>query len=464
MLYSRLVQKFIRWESERETQSQEETFELRLSLEILKSERFRLILMIGIALIATAQAFGTELIVPKEIRPLRGVFNNFSLMKWGYFMLSAALYEVVALAITQKALSTRRLPPRIIRFANAMLEVSFPTMLMLTQGPTIHPLYAAHTPILLFYALLITLSTLQLNFGMSFFTGLVAGAGYFLVCWQTLPIHGTIAATQDNYFYVSPMIAFAKSFLLFGIGIVAGLVGMQLRRTLVGALMSQEERNNIVSMFGQYVSPSVAEKLMEQRDEISDDLTGEERHVTVMFLDIRDFTTFSENRAPQDVVRYLNTILGHCISIINEHNGIVNKFLGDGFMAVFGAPFSSGSESQDAHNAVHAMQTILSKIDALNASGAIPETRVGIGLHTGLAVTGSVGSDERKEYTIIGDTVNLASRIEQLTKHFAVRALMTEAVYAHLSDELRIRVRCSPPLPPVHVKGRAESVTVYSAM
>lgn len=463
MLFRRLITTFIRWESQDKAQLQEETFEMRLSLAILKSERLRLIIIIFLAFAAVVQAFGTEYLVPQSSRPLRGIFQNFSLAKWGFIVLGAMIYEIIALGFVQKALTTKQLPPDIIRFFSAVLEVSFPTMLMLTQGPTIHPLYAAHTPIILIYGIFITLSTLQLHFAVSAMTGFVAAAGYFFVCWQTLPIHGTLAVMQENYFYASPLIAFSKSFLIFGSGIIAGFVAMQLRRTLIRTLVAQEEKNSIVGMFGQYVSPSVVEKLMEERESISGELTGEERYVTVMFLDIRDFTTFAEKRSPQDVVKYLNTLFEHCIAIINEHNGIVNKFLGDGFMAVFGAPFSGGSVSQDTINAVSAMQTILSKIDALSASGAIPETRVGIGLHTGLAVTGSVGSEERKEYTIIGDTVNLASRIEQLTKQFGVRALMTDAVYQHLPEDLRQRILCSP-LPPMQVKGRTESVRIFRAM
>jgi adenylate cyclase len=198
---------------------------------------------------------------------------------------------------------------------------------------------------------------------------------------------------------------------------------------------------------------------------VQNNLLGEIKHVTVMFLDIRGFTTFSENRTPTQVVEYLNTLFGHLISIVNAHDGIVNKFLGDGFMAVFGAPFSTGN---DAANAFRAALEMTAKVDELNSSKAIPETRIGIGIHTGIAVTGSVGSDERKEYTIIGDTVNLASRVEQLTKEYAAQMLITEAVYEKISDELEKQERTNgcrlEALPPVQVKGRAEPVIVYKAL
>lgn len=461
--FKTFFQRFLRWESAHTAQSQEDSFELRLSLEILKSERFRLIIIIGLGIIAAGQAFSTEYLIPQQSRPLKGIFRNFSLVHWGLFMLGAVVYETIALGFVQKALKTRRMPPKIIRYMSLIIEVSFPTMLMLLLGARIHPIYAAHTPIILHYAIFIALSVLQLHFAASALSGFVAGAGYFFVCWHTLPIHGEVTVTLENYYFVSSTIVFAKSFLLFGMGIITGLVAYQLRKTLIRSLLAQEEKNAIVGMFGQYVSPSVAEKLIEQKQHFKAELTGEERRVTVMFLDIRDFTSFSEKRSPQEVVQYLNTLFGHCIGIINKHNGIVNKFLGDGFMAVFGAPFSSGSASQDVHNAVSAMQEILKTIDSLNDNGLIPETQVGIGLHTGVAVTGSVGSDERKEYTIIGDTVNLASRLEQMTKQLSVRALLTDAVYEYLSEEARRNISCKP-LPPLKVRGREEAVTVYQAL
>lgn len=227
----------------------------------------------------------------------------------------------------------------------------------------------------------------------------------------------------------------------------------------------QEERNNVVGMFGQYVSPTVAEKLLAEQSNIESDLTGEIRHVTVLFMDIRGFTTFSENRTPTEVVNYLNMLFGHLISIVNAHDGIVNKFLGDGFMAVFGAPFSNGN---DAANAFRAALAMTEKVQELNTSGKIPETRIGIGIHTGIAVTGSVGSEERKEYTIIGDTVNLASRVEQLTKEYAAQMLITEAVYEKITKELQDHEQHQryklEALPPITVKGRSEPVIIYKAV
>jgi adenylate cyclase len=184
-------------------------------------------------------------------------------------------------------------------------------------------------------------------------------------------------------------------------------------------------------------------------------LGGEARHVCLMFLDIRDFTTFSEKRRPEEVVHYLNSLFEFMIESVNRHDGIINKFLGDGFMAVFGAPVSDG---EDSRHAVEAALEIVARVDELNAAARIPPTRIGIGLHAGEAVTGNVGSAQRKEYTIIGDVVNLASRIEQLNKQFNSQLLVSEVVWQAINQDVK---KEATPLGPVHVKGHEALVQVY---
>ena len=165
---------------------------------------------------------------------------------------------------------------------------------------------------------------------------------------------------------------------------MAGFVSSRIRAQILNSFHSLEERNRVVNMFGQHVSPAVVERLLQQDVEVR----GEVRNVCVMFLDIRDFTTFSETREPVDVVDYLNSLFVFMIDGVNRHHGIVNKFLGDGFMAIFGAPISSDDDRQ---NAVRAAREIVDEVHARTQDGTIPPTRIGIGLHAGMAVTGNVG-------------------------------------------------------------------------
>jgi adenylate cyclase len=143
---------------------------------------------------------------------------------------------------------------------------------------------------------------------------------------------------------------------------------------------------------------------------------------------------------------------GSMVRIVNEHNGYLSKFLGDGFLAIFGAPISHG---RDCHDAIAATRSILVEMKNLEASGKLPPTRIGVALHSGEAIIGNVGCDERKEYTVIGDVVNVAFRIEALNKDFGSTALISEPVRnaAGLDDVEGIA--------PIPIRGRREPVQLY---
>jgi adenylate cyclase len=265
---------------------------------------------------------------------------------------------------------------------------------------------------------------------------------YYLSQPQTAPMDPLMTAPVQHG---------TRVLLLIGSGFLAGIVSMQIKRQFMRAMQSIEEQHRIVSMFGQHVSPAVVERLLTQEVELG----GEVRHVCVMFLDIEGFTTFSESRKPEEVVVYLNSLFSIMIDIVNDHHGIINKFLGDGFMAAFGAPIEDAS---DCKNAVAASRVIIEKVAKMSATGEIAPTRIRIGLHAGEAVTGNVGSTARKEYTIIGDVVNLASRLEQLNKQFGSRLMVSETVVERLGSV----PEDAQPHGAIQVKGREQPVQVYS--
>jgi adenylate cyclase len=233
-------------------------------------------------------------------------------------------------------------------------------------------------------------------------------------------------------------------------GVVTGFVTIQIRKRILNAFSVVEERNRISRTFGEYVSPEVMSKLMD----LKPDLRSESKNVCVMFLDIRNFTGFAEKRSPEEVVEYLESLFEFMIEIVNRHHGIINKFLGDGFMAVFGAPLSDG---RDCANALEAAQEILTRVREEVEAGTILPTTVGIGLHAGEAVTGSIGSALRREYTVIGDVVNLAARIEKLNKRFDSQLLISEIVWRAISDDQGKAV----PMGQVEVRGREQAIQIY---
>jgi adenylate cyclase len=150
-----------------------------------------------------------------------------------------------------------------------------------------------------------------------------------------------------------------------------------------------------------------------------------------MFVDFRSFTAGARSRSPQDVVERLDGAFAVLVEILDRHGGIVNKFLGDGFLALFGAPFETVGS---ANHAVEAAREMLAAMDRVNHSNSWP-LRIGIGIHFGEVVAGNIGSPRRKEYTVIGDTVNFAARLEALNKEFNSQLLVSAAVRDALGED-----------------------------
>ena len=172
-------------------------------------------------------------------------------------------------------------------------------------------------------------------------------------------------------------------------------------------------------LFGQQVSREVLLTLVEERGR------AKKQEATVLAMDIRNFTAFAETHSPDEIMDFQNKIFGPVIDIINQHQGVVNQIMGDGLMATFGTPVSNPLH---ADMAFEASLKIQSKVKELVEQEIIPTTRVGLGLHTGDVVTGNIGNESRKQYSISGSAVIIAFRVEQLNKEFGSELLITDAV------------------------------------
>ncbi len=211
-----------------------------------------------------------------------------------------------------------------------------------------------------------------------------------------------------------------------------------------------ENKNRAISLFGQQVSKEVALELLSDTSKSS----SKKLFACIMFLDIRNFTSFAASKEPFEIIQYQNDVFGFMIDIISKHHGIINQFLGDGFMATFGAPVSSGNDSQ---NAVNASIEIVELLNKKCESGEIPKTKVGIGLHAGHIVTGNVGTSERKQYSITGNTVILASRIEQLNKKYNSELLISKEVLDNLG-QTKLKMK---KLGAEYLKGRDQPMEIF---
>jgi len=244
------------------------------------------------------------------------------------------------------------------------------------------------------------------------------------------------------------------------IGAVIGALGYALwraraetrhvRRRLESAMASLER---LQLSFGRFAPQEVVERIIARGVSTS----AEKKTITVLFADLVDFTALSERVEPALLVQILNGYFAHMSRAIAEHRGHVSKFIGDGILALFGALEPNPWQADDAVCAALAMRDALEEYNGELALLGHPALRVGIGLHRGVAVTGVIGSEELVEFTVIGSTVNLASRVEHLTRRHATDILITTAVRETLDERFALRE-----LPVAAVSGISEPVVTYA--
>ncbi len=328
------------------------------------------------------------------------------------------------------------------RYLGALIETSIPTVVLALQIESMGPVRALGFVMPMVYFIFVILSTLRLDFWLSTFTGFVAAAELLYLALYYRPLVNLDPA-PEIYYHLS------RSLVLFTCGILAGAVGVQLRRSFAASLRAATARDRVTNLFGQHVSPEVVERLLLEGASTESDI----RKVAVMFVDFRSFTAGARSRSPQDVVDRLDGAFAVLVEILDRHGGIVNKFLGDGFLALFGAPFEA---EEPAHRAVAAAREMLAAMERINDGSSWP-LRIGIGVHFGEVVAGNIGSPRRKEYTVIGDTVNFASRLEALNKDFNSQLLISSSVHDALGEDCNDAVS----LGDVPIRGYDKPMTIW---
>jgi adenylate cyclase len=417
------------------------TFEEHLAREIVHSERVRMAILAGL-LGALIGVFG--LLYWAFLDAYVRQFSSPRALLYAVTILGTLLvYELAVRHVIGRWQRQGKAIPGPLRYLNAFVETSAPSILILAVARETNPVHVLQSAAALLYGVFIVLSTLRLDFRLSAFTGAVAALEYVMLCY----VNAGVVETPP---YTSPPFYLAKGAMLLLAGLAAGFVAHQLKRRVGNAFRAQEERQRILGTFGQQVSPEIVEALLAGGAEPE----SRRAFVCVMFMDIRNFTPTVENKSPEQIVAYQNAVFGAAIEVVNRHRGVINQFLGDGFMASFGAPLATG---EDCRNAIAASRELVHRMEALSASGRIPPTRIGVGLHAGEAVSGNVGSALRKQYSITGNVVVLASRIEQLNKAHGSQILVSAEVLAAGGDQAGGAV----PLGPVQVKGRNEPIEIF---
>ncbi len=216
-----------------------------------------------------------------------------------------------------------------------------------------------------------------------------------------------------------------------------------------------EERERMKDAFGRFVNKEIAEKAL--RGEIK--LGGEKKECAIFFSDLRGFTAMSEKMKPEEVVEYLNRYFTLMVDIIEKTHGTVDKFIGDAIMATWGSVTSYGNNTENAINAALQMRKVLIEFNKYNKENNLPLAKFGCGINTGEVISGQIGSEKRLEFTVIGDAVNLASRIEGLNKPFATDILISEDSYQKVKDIFN-----TVKMPAIKVKGKSKPQHVYCVL
>lgn len=424
------------WTGKADRAAVSDDFRKTLTREILKTELIRIKALIVTTSALTLVLWAFYIIAPEQLNQLwHGKLKPAYLY---IIMVPFILFELFVHAMIKRQIKLDADLPVFRRYASVFIETSIPTIALALHIDNMGSVQALGYVVPLSYFIFIILSTLRLDFWLSTFTGFVAATELLAMALFYHP-----DAPPDVDYHV------IRSLIVFICGILAGAVGVQLRRQFEKSIIAATARDRVTNLFGQHVSPQVVERLMAEGTSTASDI----RRVAVMFVDFRSFTAAARVHSPQEVVDRLDGAFAVLVEIVDRHGGIVNKFMGDGFLALFGAPFETADATQ---HAVAAAREMLTAMDRDNERNSWP-LRIGIGLHFGDVVAGSVGSPRRKEYTVIGDTVNFASRLESLNKEFNSRFLISSVVRDALGDACADAVS----LGEVPVKGYEQPMAVW---
>jgi adenylate cyclase len=364
------------------------------------------------------------------------------------FLLVFLFYQVLILQYLKGKLKDGSGTSRLYKYVHTMIEISFPTAIMFFMMSQLKFLSYIDSPVFLLYFLFIILSILHLDFRVNIFAGILAAIQYVFLIYYGFHSLGL----ADIYEPSSPEAAhYVRAVIMVFSGGAAAFVAAELRTRIRTTFDFQEKKNELEVLFGQQVSKEVSKALIEEKG------ATKRSEATVMFLDIRNFTAFADIHTAEEVINYQNQFLSPVIDIINQHQGVVFQILGDGLMACFGSP---GENVLHADMAFQASLKILKQVKQASEEKIIPPTTVGIGLHSGLMVTGNIGNENRKQFSISGTPVIVASRIEQLNKKYGTQLLISGQVYDQIAKgKMQITYLGEEPL-----RGIGTPVAVYKVV
>jgi class 3 adenylate cyclase len=362
--------------------------------------------------------------------------------------LSVVMFAIEATAwwtVRRETRAGRRLsrwPGRLL----VALEAMAPTLVLVLIGAFLPGEHALTAPQLLLYAVFIGPSAVRLDPGLSLLSGVLAAGSYAVVAGALL------AAGRVNHPLEQDLATHAMRVLyLLMTGGAAAFVAAQLRHRFTAAMLASAERARVVHIFGRYLHDDVVDHLLHDPDGLR--RGGERRTLTVMMTDLRGFSSLAEGLPPERVVALLNHYLGEMVPVVLENGGTIDEIIGDALLVIWNAPADQPDHARRGLRCAIGLQQRMAAVNAWTAAAGLPALEMGIGLHTGEAVVGNIGADQRQKYGVVGTTVNLAARVESAT--VGGQVLATAATLAQAGEGLQLGARRS-----LRPKGSAAPIEV----
>ena len=285
----------------------------------------------------------------------------------------------------------------------------------------------------------------------------IFGAGLAWVLPRLTPLRGAILGASLTAGYIAANAwVWQHNWVLDIAPVVTLIIGLMVLNMAWGFFAETRAKRQITGLFGQYVPPELVEEM--SHDPSRFNMRSESKELSILFSDVRGFTTISESLTPQQLSDLLNEFLTSMTTVIHGYHGTIDKYMGDCIMAFWGAPLDNVQHARDAVLAGMAMQAALTELNVSFAARGWPQLHVGVGVNTGRVSVGNMGSKFRMAYTVMGDVVNLASRLEGITKQYAVPMVVGEATRAELPDMVFVELDL------VRVKGKYLPVTIYEPL
>lgn len=425
-------------------------FTKQFEWETLQSERLRAAMLAGYALFTFIYILCIGFIINNQTKSIDKFPLPVILL---IFLLVLFIYEFVANRILNyriKKLNKSAHPH--FKYITALIEVVLISVMLYIYSIYFKKASLLTDVILMsLYYLLVFLSSFYLDKFISIITGSISAVAYtafHILDKQNLKgDSGMDELIYNNYFIYSTGI------LLFLSGVAAAFMANQLKKGIMRSIELVEDENKLFNLFSRQISKEVATELLNKDGQMPSEL----RFVSVMFIDIRNFTVYAETQEPEDIVKFQNEYFGIVTEVVHKYEGIVNQFLGDGCMITFGAPLKVDNPSANAINTALEINQIID--DKIN-NKELHRFTIGIGIHCGNAVTGNIGTNVKSEYSITGGVVILAARIESENKTYGSKILISKDVL----EASGVKELNAVAMGASHLKGWSHPVELYRLM